>query len=73
MAFFPRREAEVIHVMVSGERPPKPDDAERIGMTGIVWDLLRECWKEDRVTRPNTSDVLGRFCDIAVRGKPPSL
>ena len=59
--FFPRREAEVTHAVISGERPPKPESAERIGMTGIVWNLLKECWREDRRTRPTISDVLGRF------------
>jgi hypothetical protein len=30
------REAEVMHAVISNERPHKPDDAERIGMTGVV-------------------------------------
>jgi serine/threonine protein kinase len=62
--FFPRREAEVFHAVIAGERPPKPENAERIGMTEVVWNLLRECWREDRTARPNISDILGRFCGI---------
>jgi serine/threonine protein kinase len=62
--FFPRREAEVIHAVISGERPPKPENAESIGITEVLWDLLRECWGEDRKTRPNIAGVLERFCHI---------
>jgi serine/threonine protein kinase len=67
--FYPRREAEVMHAVISGERPSKPENAEKIGITEVVWDLLRECWREDRATRPNISDVLGRFCDITGEGR----
>lgn len=63
LPFFPRREAEVMHAVISGERPPKPENAE-IGMTEAVWDLLGECWREDKTARPNISDVMGRLDDI---------
>ena len=59
--FYPKREAEVMHAVIAGERPPKPENAEEIG---IVWDLLEECWREDRTKRPNISEILGRFCEI---------
>ena len=57
-------EGWIIHTMISGERPPEPEDTEQIGMTGTVWTLLTECWDEDRAKRPNISDILKRFCDI---------
>ena len=62
--FFPRRDAEIFHAVISGERPPKPENAESIGITEAVWDLVRECWREDRKTRPIIADILGRFCHI---------
>ena len=62
--FYPRREAEVMHAIVFGERPPKPKNAEEIGMTEVVWDLLRECWREDRMTRPTIINILRKFCEI---------
>ena len=61
--FLQRRKARIIHAVISGERPAKPENAEEIGMTKVVWDLLEECWKEDRTMRPNASDVLGRLRD----------
>ena len=33
-------------------------------MTEVVWDLLIECWREDRMTRPTIADVLKRFCGV---------
>ena len=67
--FFPRREAEVIHAVISGERPPKPENGEEIGMTEVLWDLLRGCWKEDRTARPTIAEVVKRFCEITSSGK----
>jgi len=63
--FYPKRKPEVMLAVISGERPPKPENAEEIGMTEVVWNLLRECWEGDRMKRPSILDVLGRFCDIA--------
>ena len=63
------REARIIHAVISGERPAKPENAKQIGMIDTVWDLLRECWREDRTKRPNISAVLRRFCDITHESK----
>lgn len=62
--FFPRREAEVMRAVISGERPPRPENAEEVGMTEVVWDLLGECWKGDRTTRPTITEVLKKFREI---------
>jgi len=62
--FYPRKEVEVMHAVICGERPPKPDNAEEIGMTEVVWELLGECWREDRTKRPLISEILTRFCKI---------
>ena len=67
--FFPRREAEVILAVISGERPPKPENAEEIGITEVLWELLKECWKENKADRPTGADVLKRFCEIIGEGK----
>ena len=62
--FFPARETEVILTVIKGDLPPKPENAGEIGMTEVVWDLLKECWGRDRTTRPDITTVLGVFCDI---------
>ena len=50
-----------MYAVMLGERPAKPENAEGIGMTYAVWDLLRGCWEEERMTRPNATDVLEKF------------
>jgi len=67
--FFPRREEEVILAVTSGERPPKPEKAEEIGITEVLWNFLRECWEEDRMARPTIIQVLGKFQEIASEDK----
>jgi len=61
LPFFPRSELEVMLAVTLGERPPKPENAERIGMTEVVWDLLKECWKEDWTARPTITQVWETF------------
>ena len=67
--FYTKREVEVMNAVISGERPPRPDNAEKIGMTEVVWELLGECWREDRTKRPIISEILRRFCEITGKGK----
>lgn len=71
--FFSKREPEVIHAVISGERPPKPENADIIGMTKAVWDLLEVCWREDRATRPNIAHVLETFYDLVDEGRTESM
>ena len=63
LPFYPKGEAEVMHAVFLGERPPKPENAEEIGMTEAVWELLGECWREDRTKRPVISEILRKFCE----------
>jgi len=62
--FYPKREAEVVLAVISGKRPPKPENAEEIGMTEVVWELMEDCWREDRTERPDILRVLKRFSII---------
>ena len=61
LPFFPRGEASVVVAVMSGERPPRPENSEEIGMTVVVWDLLTGCWKEDRTARPTIGQILAKF------------
>ena len=67
--FFPRREGEIVHAVVRGERPAKPENAGEIGMTEVLWDLLSACWRENRTARPAITEVLNKFCEITGEGK----
>ena len=74
--FRPVRKAGIIRAVISGERPTKPENAEEIGMTDSLWNLLRDCWKEDRKTRPNIHHVVDGIDAIVYPPTPspiPSL
>ena len=62
--FFPKRETEIMHAVMAGERPPKPENAEEIGLTEAMWDLLEDSWRQDWKERPKISTILGTFCNI---------
>jgi serine/threonine protein kinase len=62
--FFPKRETEIILEVISGGRPKKPENVKEIGMTEGLWDLITDCWREDRTKRPGISKVVRMFCDI---------
>ena len=64
LPFHSKREFEVMHAVVDGERPPKPENAEDIGMTEVIWELMGECWKENRAERPVIPEILRKFCEI---------
>ena len=68
LPFLQRRKARVIHAVMLGERPAKPENAEEIGMTDVVWDLLRGCWGEERAARPIVTEVLKKFYEITSGG-----
>ena len=62
--FHPKGQFEVVQVVVDGERPPKPENAEEVGMTEAIWELMGECWKENRAERPVMPEILRRFREI---------
>jgi len=40
-------------------------------MTETMWDLLRECWREDRTRRPNISEIPRRLLGRERSPTPP--
>ena len=62
-----------MHAVISGECPPKPDYAERIGVPGLVWDLLRECWREGRQSYQIFWMPRGGFATLPVRKTADSV
>ena len=67
--FYPKGEEEIMYAVMLGERPPKPEDAEKIGMPEVVWELVMKCWRGDRTKRPVILEILKRFCDITGEGR----
>lgn len=42
-------------------RPERPADAEHLGLSYQVWQMVTTCWHAQRDLRPRIDDVLYRF------------
>lgn len=42
--------------IVGGERPERPQDT---GLTDVLWDMTRACWRQDPAHRPAMAGVVG--------------
>ena len=47
-----------VPAILRGERPGKPLDAESLGFSHELWDLLQLCWDESTSTRPTAQQLL---------------
>jgi hypothetical protein len=55
----------VVYKVLSGERPPRPSEADCIlDMTDDMWFLIDSCWAQDRHWRPSMPDVRAMLLDI---------
>ena len=44
--------------IIDGERPPRPQEAQGLGLTSLVWELTVRCWDQDPARRPTTTEVV---------------
>ena len=52
-----KHEAVVLRISQGG-RPEMPGNAQAIGLTAEIWDLLESCWRQDLKKRPTMGDVV---------------
>ena len=48
-----------------GERPRKPDDAEVLGFSDTLWQLVQMCWSESPSSRPAARQLLLYLLDAS--------
>lgn len=53
----------LVHTIVEGGRPAKPEGAARLGFNDELWTLVKRCWRENRVERPTVEDILSCLND----------
>ena len=51
------RHPEVVLIVMEGKRPRKPEKAADIGFGGGTWELVQQCWDEERGERPTVEQV----------------
>lgn len=61
-------DANVMILVLEGERPPKPHRFEVPGMTPEVWKIAEMCWHEKPKKRPEVRTVLQHLQDLANPG-----
>ena len=64
-----------MHAIIEGVRPEKPENAEAIGLSDTLWELVQACWSEGRTQRPRVRVIVDVVRDAAARWNtlmPPS-
>jgi len=56
--FAPRRDPEVVYIVLGGERPKRPEGDEGRLFTDGIWEVLERCWKQKPGDRPSVKAVL---------------
>jgi hypothetical protein len=49
---------ELAHHVLRGVRPDKPTNAEDIGISDRLWELMQRCWDGDKTQRPLIKEVV---------------
>ena len=55
-----KNEAVVVSIL-EGSRPKMPENAQAVGLTGEMWNLLESCWRQDSKKRPTMEEVVRRW------------
>ena len=52
-----KKKAVTIQIL-NGKRPPKPPDAEQLGLTEEMWKSIEKCWCDNPKKRPAIDEVV---------------
>ena len=44
--------------IMDGKLPPRPREAQGLGLTDSVWDMMVRCWHQDPAQRPTMTEVV---------------
>ena len=59
------RGPEIILRVLDGKRPRKPEKVGNIGFGGGTWELVQQCWHQDREERPTVEKISEHFQRVA--------
>ena len=60
-----------VAAVLRGERPEKPIDAESLGLSDMIWGLVRSCWSESRSSRPTAQKLFDCLSSASFEWVPP--
>ena len=64
---------EPVPAVLRGERPEKPFDAESLGFSRTLWELVQLCWSESSSVRPTARQLLDDLSTASLTWTPPPL
>ena len=59
--------------MLRGERPERPLDAESLGFSCELWELVQLCWSESSSTRPTAQRLFDYLSPASLTWAPPPV
>jgi len=59
--------------VLRGERPERPVDAESLGFSDTLWELVQLCWSESNSTRPTARQLLDYLSPASRTWVPPPV
>lgn len=74
MPFHTFQHTEISYKVIQGERPGMPCNAEELGISHDLWQLLVRCWHAESTRRPPIEEVLQHLSNGPAREMvfPPS-
>ena len=63
----------VVPAILKGERPTRPLDAEFLGFSDTLWELVELCWSESMSTRPTAQRLFDYLSPASIAWVPPSV
>ena len=52
--------------IMGGERPARPQEAQGLGLTDLIWNMTLRCWRQDPAYRPTATEVVGLLREWSV-------
>ena len=62
--FVGQGDGAVIFQILRGERPKMPENAQEVGLTVEMWNLIESCWKQNPKKRPTIGEVLVKLQEL---------
>ena len=56
----------IVSMIMDGKRPARPREAQKLGLTDRVWNMMLKCWKRDPAHRPTVMEVVGLLREWSV-------
>ena len=50
--------------VLRGERPKRPQDAERLGLDDRMWDMMEGCWRQNPAERLPLGAVIKQLKEL---------